>query len=321
MPTGRDLHIDTPLTNVAVQAFLSSQNYIAPDILPVVTVDKQSNKYYVLDRDSWLMMPATTRRAPKVAPRRVDWKISSDSFYCENFALAHEMAQEDLANADLALDVRARSTEFVSEMLLRDYEQRVATMFTNTANFNASVVVSGATGWTSIDSADIMAQVQSGHSYIRGMTGQRANTLITDYDSYVLMRRNSRLTNLFKYTDVQGMLDDNQLTSILQVDRIVVGDAIKNTAGLKAGTSVFSSANIWGGNAILCYLAPATTLKAITFAAAFRWTPAGMPGPFAVYRYPDPDPGKKVEVVEVGYYQDEKVLAKDLGYLIAHTHD
>jgi hypothetical protein len=283
-------------------------------------VDKQSDKYYVLDRDSWLMMPASAKRAPKAPPRRVEWKVSSESYFAENYALANEIAKEDLANADTALMVRQRGAEFTTEMLLRDYEQRVATMFTTFSNFNAYTSLSAAgEKWSAVGSADIRSQVTSAHARIRQQTGMRANTLIVDFDSYQNMAMNSRLLANFAYTEVAGRLNDQQLRSVLQVDRIVVGQAIKNTAGLKAGTSVFSSSNVWGSNAVLCYLAPATTLKAMTFAAGFRWTPAGVPGPFQVYRYDDPDPGKKVEVLEVGYYQDERVVAADLGYLIANT--
>jgi len=320
MPTGKDLHLDAPLANFAVQAFQSSQAYVAPQILPVVPVGKQSDKYYVLDRDSWLMMPQTTKRAPKTAPRRVDWKVSSTSYYADNYALANEIAKEDVSNADTALMVRQRSVEFTSEMLMRDYEQRVATLLTTFGNYNAYSSLTGATAWSATASADIRSQVTSAHAYVRQQTGIRANTLICDYDSYALMSQNSRLLNNFAFTQVPGMLNDQQLRQVLNVERIVVADAIKNTAGLKAGTSVFSSSNIWGSNAILCHLAPATTTKAMTFAAAFRWTPAGIPAPFSVFRYDDPDPGKKVEVVEVGYYQDEVIIAADLGYLITGTH-
>lgn len=320
MPQGRELHIDTPLASFAVQAFQSSQEYIAPRILPVVPVDKQSDKYYILDRDSWLMMPQSALRAPKTPPRRVDWKVSSESYFAPNYALANEIAKEDLANADMALMVRQRATEFTTEMLLRDYENRVATLLTTFSNFGAYTSLSNASDkWTATTSADIVSQVQSAHTRIRQMTGLRANTLIVDYDSYQLMRRNTRMFELFKYVSGEGFLTDQQMKSVLDVQQIVVGDAIKNTAGLKAGTSVFSSSNIWGANAILAYLAPASTLKAVTFAAGFRWTPAGIPGPFQVYRYDDPDPGKKVEVLECGYYQDEKVIASDLGFLITNT--
>lgn len=322
MPIGRDLHLDTPLTNFAVQAFQSQQDYIAPTLLPIINVGKQSDKYYVLDRDSWLATPLTAKRAPKTAPRRVEWKTSSDAYFADNYALAGEISKEDLSNADMALMLRERTSEFVTEMLVRDYEQRVATLFTTAANFAAGHVtsLSGAAQWTAISSADIRAQVTSAHAAIRNDTGVRANTLIVDFDSYQLMSQNSRLLNNFAYTEVPGMLTDQQLRTVLQVDRIVVGKAIRNSATEKtSSTSAWASTNVWGRNAILCHLAPATTLKAMTFAAGFRWTPAGVPSAFQAYRYDDPDPGKKVEVVEVGFYQDEKAVAPNLGYLIGST--
>lgn len=322
MPIGRDLHIDTPLTNFALQAFQSQQDYVTPGLLPVVNVDKQSNKYYVLDRDSWLMTPASALRSPKAPPRRVEWKVSSDSYFADNYALANEIAKEDLSNADMALMVRERSAEFVTEMLVRDYEQRVATLFTTGANYGTGHVTSlstAGTQWTAVLSADIRSQITSAHAAIRSDTGMRANTLIVDFDSYQLMSQNARLLANFAYTAVPGQLTEQQLKDVLSVDRIVVAKGIRNSAGEKAGTSVFSSTNIWGRNAILCYMGQATTQKAMTFATAFRWTPAGVPAAFQAYRYDDPDPGKKVEVVEVGYYQDERIVAPALGYLLGST--
>lgn len=320
MSTGRELHLDTPLTNFAVQAFQSMQDYVAPLIVPVVPVGKQSDKYYVLDRDAWLRTPSSTLRAPKTPPKRVEWKASSDSYFANNYALANDISKEDLANSDMALMVRERGAEFVTEMLVRDYEQRIATLFTTFGNFNAYTSLSAAADkWTATGSADIRSQVTSAHARVRNQTGVRANTLIVDFDSYQLMAQNSRLLTNFQYTEVPGHLTEQQMRSVLEVERIIVGKAIRNTAGETAGTSVFSSTNVWGANAVLCYLAPATTLKAMTFAASFRWTPPGLPGAFQVYRYDDPDPGKKAEVVEVGYYQDEKIIAPDLGFLIANT--
>jgi hypothetical protein len=320
MPAGRDLHIDTPLSNFAVQAFSNQQDYVASQILPIVPVEKQSNKYYVLDRDSWLMVPASTLRAPKTPPRRVDWKVSSDSYFCHNYALANDIAKEDLSNADAALQVRQRATAFTTEMLLRDYEQRVATLFTTFGNYNAYTSLSNAADkWSATSSADIVSQISSAQSRIRQQTGFRANTLIVDYDSYQFMRRSTRMASYFLYTTQNGFVTEEQMKSVLDVQNIIVAQAIKNTAKLQAGTSVFSSTNIWGNNAVLCYLQDANSLQAMSFAASFRWQPDGIPAAFQVYRYDDPDPGKKAEVIECGYYQTEKIIAPDLGYLITNT--
>ena len=93
------------------------------------------------------------------------------------------------------------------------------------------------------------------------------------------------------------------------------GRAVFNKAALEG--QVASMVNIWGNNALLAYVQPGQSLMTATLGLQLRWTPAGIPAPFAAERYDDPDPGKKVEVVQVGYYQAEKIVAKNLGYLMA----
>ena len=142
-----------------------------------------------------------------------------------------------------------------------------------------------------------------------------ANTLVLDEDSYQIVRRHPVLLDLYKYTQ-GGILADDQLRAVFQVDQLWRARGIKNNAKEAATASVV---NIWGNNALLARVQPGISLQTATFGLSFRWRPEGIPAPMQVFRYDDPDPGRKVEVVEVGYYQDEKIVAKDLSYLIAAT--
>ena len=89
--SGRDAHLDVPLTNLAVKAFQGAEGFIAESLVPSVPVTNRSNKYYVIDPNTWLQVPITLREA-KSAPRRIEWKVSSDAYYCLNYALAGENA-------------------------------------------------------------------------------------------------------------------------------------------------------------------------------------------------------------------------------------
>src|SRR6266581_9145835 len=68
--TGRDLHIDAPLSNLAVMAFGIGQGLVGDAILPTIPVDKQSNLFYVIDKATWLRLPTTDVRAPKTPDRK-----------------------------------------------------------------------------------------------------------------------------------------------------------------------------------------------------------------------------------------------------------
>ena len=78
--------------------------------------------------------------------------------------------------------------------------------------------------------------------------------------------------------------------------------------------------NIWGNNFILAHIQPQTGLQTATLGLRMQWRPAGFPAPFGVERMVVSGAGtKKVEVVEVGHFQDEKVVASALGYAITGT--
>jgi len=311
--TGRDVHFDGPLTNLLLGAFAATaeqQGFVAQDLFPDVPVPKQSNRYYIIDPDSWLRI-ADTRRAPKTRPNRIEFKVSSDGYFADNYALAGEIAKEDLANADQALNIRENTAAVVLQGLLQDLEVRVANIVTSATNVGSGVTVGSK--WSDLTNSNPLVDVTTAHAFIRQQTGLVANTLVVDEDTFQILRRHSKLLELYKYT-TGGLLGDGQIAAAMGVQRILHGRAITNRALEGAAGSIV---NVWGNNALLAYTAPvATGMKSATLGLQFRWTPEGIPAPFGVFRYDDPDPGKKIEVVEVGYYQDERIVAKNLGYLM-----
>lgn len=313
-PSGRDIHVDAPLTNLAIRAFDGGAFNIAPIICPPVPVGKQSDKYFVIDPDSWLRLP-DTRRSPKAAPAQFDWKVSSDSYFSDNYALRGDNAFEDLANEDASISLRETTTQVIVDALMRDYENRVATTITSVTNVGSGVVLSGVNKWSDFVGSDPIADVTTGHAFIRQKTGLVANTMVIDQDTYNVVRRHPLLLDMFKYTS-GGLVNDEQLRSVFGVDQILIGKGVKNNA-LEGATA--SMTNIWGNNVVLARVVPAVTKQTATFMLGFRWQPANIPGPFQVLRYNDADPGKKIEWVEAGYYQDEKIVAKNLAYAITTT--
>jgi hypothetical protein len=308
--SGRDAHLDVPLTNIAVAAFASGiDGYIGTQLFPAVPVDKQSNKYYIIDPDSWLRVPDTSR-APKTRPNRIEFKVSCDAYFAQNFALAGEIAQEDLTNTDMALQIRENTANIVLQSLIQDFEVRLANLVTSSTNVGSGVTVSSK--WSDLTNSNPLVDVTTAIAFIRQTTGLMPNTLVVDEDTFQVLRRHSKLIELYKYTS-GGLLNDEQIAAAMGVQKILHGRGVINNA--KEGQAA-SMTNIWGNNALLCYVQPGVSLMTQTLGLAFRWKPDLIPAPLAMFRYNDPDPGKKIEVVEASYYQAEKVIAKNLGYLM-----
>ena len=312
--SGRDVHLDVPLSNLAIKAFQGSGDFIAQKVFPIVNVNKQNNKYYITDKDTWLSTP-DTKRAPKTAPKRVEFKVSSDGYFCDNYSLAAENSKEDLSNAEAAIRVRQNSVKVVTDMLLRDYEIRVANKITTAANLGSGVALTGTNKWNDFVNSSPMSDVTTAQATIRKVTGLMANTGIMDEDTFAIVRRHPELLDMFKYT-MGGQLSGDQIKSVFNLKNLWIPSGVKNVANEGQTASIV---NIWGNNFVLAVVNPGTSLETQTLGLSIRWQPAGVPAAMQVSRYDDPDPGKKVEVVESGYYQDEKIVAADLGYAITGT--
>lgn len=313
MPTGRQVHIDTPLSNVLVAAFETAGDFVASRLFPAVPVDKQSNKYYTLRKEAWLRQ-AASYRAPKAKANRIEFDISSDAYFADNYALAAEIPLEDLANADNAIRLRESNTMFLSRQLLADLEIRVAA---NVAT-NVSTVVrqTGANAWSATSSADLVEQIGDGHLSIFNNTGLRANTLVLDYQSYMYAKRNKLLFSRFQYrASGPAQVSDAQLLEAFGVDNLWIARSQKNNANPNQTASITS---IWGPTALLCRVDPgALSMMTATYGLSFRWTSPELGVPMAVTTAVEDGAGtRKIEVLEGGYYQDEKVVASALGFLI-----
>ncbi len=314
--TGADAHVDVPLSNLAVEAFSAGDDeFIGDQVFPMVDVGKQSDKYYIIEKAAFLR-DEDALRAEKTKARRIEFTVNSDRYFADNYALASENPLEVLSNADVAIRLRENSTKLVVGRLRRAQEIRVANAVTSATNLGSGVALTGTAKWTDFINSDPIGDVTTGHATIKQVTGLVANTMIMDWDTMMVVRRHPDLLDMFKYTS-GGMLNQDQLGSVFGVSRMLIGQGVKENA-LEGATS--SITNIWGNNVILAHIEPGTGLQTRTLGLRFQWRPAGFPGPMQVERQVEKGAGsRKVEIIEAGHFQDEKIVASELGYAITGT--
>lgn len=312
MPSGRQVHIDSALSRVMVASFETMGDFVANELFPVVPVNKQSDKYYILKKEAWLRQH-DTKRSPRTAANRIEYDTSSDAYFCDNYALASEIPIEDLVNADAALRLRDSNVNDIVRGLKSDLEIRVQ----NQAVTNVSTVqrLTGANAWDAVNSADIQTQIHSAHLSIFRNTGLRPNLMILDYESYMYAKRNAFLLSRFQYTaDKPSLLSDAQLKEAFMVDRLLIARSQKNNANPGQTASITS---IWGPTALLAKVEPGLSLQTATYGLSMRWTDPKLGAPMTVTSALEDAAGSRhIEILEGGYYQDEKVIASDLGFYI-----
>lgn len=318
-PSDADGHVDRALSNLAIMAFESGEaGLVGNALLPVVPADFQSDKYYVIEKDAFRRVPDQTLRAPGTRAKSVQFRVSSDSFYCQNYALSHGTPLESIKNADTAIRFRENASALVVRALLLDQERRIANLVTSISNIGSGVALTGAAKWSDFVNSNPLADINTAHAFIRNATGLLPNTAVIDWDTLMTLRRHPQLLDFHKYTS-GGELAESQIRDFLKVQTLLVAQGtVQNELEMAPGvTETPSVTSIWGNTVLFARTGPNTGLQSQTFALRFRWQPDVFPANMAVAVNQDTGPGRpKVEIVEAGYYQDEKVVARDLAYAV-----
>ncbi len=318
MPTGgRNLHVDVPLSNILVNRRVSG--FIADEFIPVTNVSKQSDMYYKFYHGEWARQePGLTYRAPRTLPKKVHFNVSSDNYFAPNYALGTDWAVEDAVNADSVLNWAARHSDLLMTRLMMDYEWRIAQLAINTSNVNTVTQVGCA--WT-LGQAPIVTQMLQYVEDFRRLTGMTPNTMVIPQGIRRHVITNSQICGML-FGDAGGIASEQQLAGLLGIEKVLRPSVQVNTFGeTETLNGSWSYSDVWGDDSIwLSHTKTLAGMETDTWINAFRWTNPELGVPMAVERFPY-DPRRKTYDLQVGYYQGEKVVSRDLAIRIIVTSE
>jgi len=309
---GKELHIDIPLSNIAID--FTPEGMIADMIAPVVGVPNISGSFPTFDRADTFRVDDTAR-AQGTEANRVTRNVSSDNFLCKNYALMDGVTIENRYNADpiYVQKLFNGGVGFVKTKLMLDWENRVAAQVTNTANVGSSTAIGSA--WTDYTNSDPLGDCQTAIDNIKDSQGISPNQVTFSEEAWRNFRRNTAVRNLiFGTNNGGGYPSRDQAANLLEVDKILVGGAYKNTGAEGLAESL---SQIWGDHVHFSYTAPAPSIMTPSYMYSFRWETAGIPN-MQVERHMF-DTKRKCEDFELGYYQDEKISYKDVSFLLTNV--
>ena len=308
--TGRDVHIDVPLSNVAIA--YRPEGMIADQIAPIVTVPKQSDAYYVWDLAD-AFRTEDDKRAPGTEANVMTRNMSSGTFFCDNYALKERTPYEDLKNADAAFIFLSRQAraEAIKDKLMLNYEYRVAQQVTSGSNVGSYTTVASA--WTTHATAnsDPIGNVKTAINNVEDSMGVRPNSIIMGGYAWRQFREHADVIDrVYGNQTAQGgrIVNIGHLKALFEVERVLIGGAYYNSADEGQSASL---SQIWNDN-VLVYYAPMTPRRdKPSFMYAFRWNEI-MQMQAKVFQLPRAE----AEEVQIGYYQDEKITSANLGFLL-----
>lgn len=312
-PTRSQVHMDMPLTNISIAYRQDANNFIADKVFPLVPVAKQGNKYFTYDIGDFYRTDAQ-RRAPGTESAGSGWRMSTDSYFCDKWAVHKDIADDDRANADAPIDLDRDASEFITlDMLISKEVAFVSSFFTTslwTGSTTASDITPGnlwdTTAGTPID--DIAEQSDS----IAQKTGYRPNALVLGPEVFKELKEHPDILDRIKYTQ-KGVVTREILAGLFEVDNIYIPYAVRNTAKEEATDSM---SFIYGKHALLCYIERSPGIMKPSAGYTFVWSGLGNNAyGQAVSRFRMEQ--LKSDRVEIESAYDHKQVAANLGVFFA----
>lgn len=307
LSTGRDLHIDQNLTQIALN--YRPANIIVDAIAPIVTVQKQTDLYPVYSRAEILALESTLR-SPGTEAKKITRSVSSEAYAVKNYALAMDITIEDRANVDAAYEAElfGSAAQYLTWKLQADWENRVMSLVGSASNVSTGFLP--ASNWQA--GGDPFSQLVQMREQIQSTTGLRPNRIVFGWRAWAYLLRNTNMRNLLNGTNNGGgLVTRQQVQGLLEVDQLLVAETFFNTANEAQAESLSQGFH----DKVLYYYAPAAPSRDTpSFMYSFRQEVPGVPS-LVAERHPY-DTRRKVETVEVGYYQDEKITGSAYGALL-----
>lgn len=307
--TNPHIHIDQLLSNF-VQGYKPNDR-VWDKVAPPITVAKQSDFYLVYSRGDALRRE-NARRAPGTEANVVTRSIGSATYYALNYALKMAVTAEDDANADpmYRQEYLEGHGQHLVNLLDLDAESRVAALVTTVANVGSGAGVASA--WSGAASNPI-GNINNAIDIVEDSTGKRPNVMTMGNKAWRLLRRHADVRNLILGTNNGGGYPSiQQVKDIFELDDIIVGGTYENTAN-EAQADVIAA--VWGAHVVLHRRGnTGPGQQDATAFQSFRWAPPGLPN-MQVERHPF-DSKIKAQEMEVGFYQDEKVVGREYAFVL-----
>ncbi len=306
-PTVNQVHQDVPLTAFSLAYMLSQDQFVADQAFPILPVTKQSDKYYTYDIGPWLR-DQMKRRAPGEDYAMSGWTLSTDSYLCDQWALAHPIADEERDNSDDALDQDQDAAEFLMQQALIRRERAFSSDFMVTGVWTTDN--STATDWDASGGLPI-TNVQVAARTILSASGKSPNVAVMGLIVFQALQTNAQITDLVKYTSraLPNDLSAAIIASALGVERVLVGTASYESAEEGVTSSILP---ILDDDCLIAHVAERAGRKVPTAGMTFVWAKESGGGVGTIVRVRDDMHDRDVAKIKMNF--DQKKVAAGMGY-------
>jgi hypothetical protein len=317
-----DVHVDAALANYAAGYRSAADMLIADQAVPILPVEKNSNKYFTWDKNDVFQPVQSLEVASGGAVAEVGPRLSSASYNTVNYAVGSFVATEIQANADSALNPERQAVARCLDAIKLAREVRCANLLTSSANWSG--------GYT--------ATILAGAKWNGGASSNPIQDLFTAIESSATQVTSIVMSELVYHDFIQNAQVQKYIAAKAALPPLPGSDtfgAILNLPPILVGhrkqLATATTLNyVWGNNVALITADAGIPTGGATISTArtFRWTGAigntgdsAMEGGFQVRSYFDPKRGGRGGKMVVVTHNDTEVMTSVLaGGLIISAH-
>lgn len=318
-PTASQVHVDYALSDLSV-AYLQEKPPISDLIFPRVTVDHQSNKYFLWNKGDF-MRDNAQKRAPGTRAAQIKLGLTTDNYFADQYAEEYPVPDEVVANEDAAIQLKQTGTRVITSQIGIRKDRAFAADFCKTGVWGTDITgVAAAPGasqtlqWNDATS-DPATDIQTAMETILNATGDidgLTYKLLIGSSVRASLRNHPDAIDRIKYVekaDVSAV--DAIMSAWLGVDTLLVGRR-RYTTSIEDQTDTFAA--VFGKIALLVAVPDAPGLNVPSAGYTFEWSEPGR-GPMYVeeYRWEE---NKEDRIRGITYF-DQKAVATPLGYFFA----
>jgi len=311
-PTLRQAHIDRPLTNMSIAYMQSTDQFVFNKVFPFCSVEKESDRYYVFDIETF-MRGRARRRADGTESAGGGYKLSSDSYDLgDPFAFHKDVTQRERDNADNPLDPDRNATDFVTQnILITAEEEWVGKNFVPGVWGTDEIGDTDTPRWDDYTTSNPVDVVANARLKIWSQTGYKPNTFTVHPTVHERLKNHPLILDR-----TEGeVIDEKVLAKLFEVERYLIAGAVHRTGA--EGSSAATGDFIAGKNALLTYAAkvPAKEMPSCGYTFMLSKKPvSGIDKGVRVARIPMDALGIGTQRIEGELFINDKVTGKPLGF-------
>lgn len=238
-----------PILSAIARGYESQFPLVSNILFPVVPVQQRGGTIITFGREQFQVID--TRRAPGADTKSIDIGYGSGKYALVDNRLMGKVPVEIMeeASAVPGIDLAGKTVNVVQEKMSLEREVNAAALARTAGAYGSGnkVTLSGTDFWTHVDSNPFVV-IEAGKEAVRKKIGRRPNVMVLGPVVLSALRIHPKVMDKLSTASDRVPATVAQLQALFEVDRIVEGQAITDTAG------TFS--DVWGNDAILAYVTP-----------------------------------------------------------------